>query len=70
MVDQKYGSNIHEHFGEGEGMKLVTIIIKRSRITNHHKFWGGVLNPNKQYYTRKVEAQTIKEIQNACTQTR
>lgn len=67
MVVQKHGTYLHAKSSEGEGMKLVTIIVKRSRITNHHKFWSGVLNPNKQYYTRKVEAQTIHQTQKALT---
>lgn len=44
-------------------MKIVTVLVKRSRINNHHKFWGGLLNPAKKYYTRKVEANTIYQAQ-------
>ena len=33
---------------------LVAVVFKKSRIHSSFKYWGGVLNPNKQYYTRRV----------------
>ena len=41
---------------------MITVIIKRSRITHHFKFWGGLLNPNKQYYTIKREGNTVASL--------
>jgi len=33
---------------------LIPVVFKHSRIHSSFKYWGGVLNPNKQYYTRRV----------------
>lgn len=35
-------------------MKLIPVVFKRSRLKYHLKYAGGVLNPNKQYYVRRI----------------
>ena len=44
---------------------MITVIVKSSRIHHHFKFWGGLLNPQKHYYTRKMEAKNINQLRDA-----
>jgi hypothetical protein len=37
---------------------VIPVVVKRSRVHNTFKYWGGLLNPNKKYYTRKLTSKT------------
>jgi hypothetical protein len=38
--------------------KLIPIVVKKSRLHNTFKYWGGILNPEQKYYTRRVTSKT------------
>lgn len=51
---------------------MTVVVIKRSRLAHHSKYWGGVLNVKKHYYVRKVSSNVnplnqLKEIVNGKT---
>lgn len=39
-------------------MKLIPVVIKRRRLSGKPGFWGGLLNPAKHYYVKRVESNT------------